>query len=281
MHVEKKGFLDFRAGNRSKSLLKMKFTAVMLLAAFLQVSATTYSQQVTLNLKNATLQNTILGRVTDTLGLPLEGATITVKETNKMAVTNKDGQFSIDADPGQSIVVSYIGYGVATYKLGGNKSINIQLVPQSQNLKSIALVYTGYQALPRERSTGSFSTVNNEDINKKSLSMNVVDRLEGLVPGLSVNYGASNEKFLIRGLTTIQASRSPLIVVDGVPISDYASVSTLINPQDVESMTVLRDATAASIWGAAAANGVIVIETKKGKSTNQPDYQTLEPVEFP
>lgn len=277
MHVEKKGFLYFCAGKGPKSLLKMKFTAVMLLAAFLQVSAHTYSQQVTLNLKNATLQkvfteinrqtgfqffykdellnkagkvnidisninlrdaleicfknlpigfsvvertivvkekqtnspttktlqqvvNTISGRVTDTLGVPLEGATITVKETNKMAVTNKDGKFSIDADPGQTIVVSFVGYGTATYKLGTNKQYNIQLVPQSQNLKSIALVYTGYQALTKERSTGSFSTVNNEDINKKSLSMNVVDRLEGLVPGLSVNYGASNEKFLIRGL---------------------------------------------------------------------------------
>lgn len=353
MHVEKKGFLYFCTGKGPKSLLKMKFTAVMLLAAFLQVSASTYSQQVTLNLKNATLQkvfteinrqtgfqffykdellnkagkvnidiangnlkdalemcfknlpigfsvventivvkekqtaatatkavqqvaNIIAGRITDTLGVPLEGATITVKETNKMAVTNKDGKFTIDADPGQTIIVSFVGYGIATYKLGTNKQYNIQLVPQSQNLKSIALVYTGYQALSKERSTGSFSTVNNEDINKKSLSMNVVDRLEGLVPGLSVNYGASNEKFLIRGLTTIQASRAPLIVVDGVPISDYASVSTLINPQDVESMTVLRDATAASIWGAAAANGVIVIETKKGKSTNQPQKIKLQ-----
>jgi TonB-linked SusC/RagA family outer membrane protein len=325
----------------------------MLLAAFLQVSAHTYSQQVTLNMKNAKLQQVfveinrqtgfqffykdellkkagkvniditngsmkdalelcfkniplsfsvvektivvndkitiaattksnveqlqvITGRVTDSSNAPLEGATVTVKETNRIVLTDKDGKFSIEAQAGQTLLISYIGYGNETVKLGTSKDYNVKLIPGSQKMKSIALVYTGYQSLAKERSTGSFSTINNEDVNKKSLSMNVVDRLEGLVPGLSVNYGATNEKFMIRGLTTIQASRSPLIVVDGVPISDYSSVSTLINPQDVETITVLRDATAASIWGAAAANGVIVIETKKGKSSSQPQKIKLQ-----
>ncbi len=353
MHVETKGFLTSHSGRKPMRLLNLKFTAVMMLAAFLQVSAHTYSQQVTLNMKNAKLQQVfveinrqtgfqffykdellkkagkiniditngsmkdalelcfkniplsfsvvektivvndkvtiaatnksyveqlqvITGRVTDSSNAPLEGATVTVKETNRIVLTDKDGKFSIEAQAGQTLLISYIGYGNETVKLGSSKEYNVKLIPGSQKMKSIALVYTGYQSLAKERSTGSFSTINNEEVNKKSLSMNVVDRLEGLVPGLSVNYGATNEKFMIRGLTTIQASRSPLIVVDGVPISDYSSVSTLINPQDVETITVLRDATAASIWGAAAANGVIVIETKKGKSTSQPQKIKLQ-----
>jgi len=336
-----------------ENLLKMKFTAILLLAVFLQVSAHGYSQKVSLNLKNAKLQkvfseinrqtgfqfffkdellnkagkvsidvsnvkmeealencfknlpitfsvvektivvkeravlvadkevkkpiaNIIKGRITDSLGAPLEGATITVKESNKMALSGKDGSFSIDAAPGQTLVISYVGYTTVNFKVGSSTQVTIKLAAQSENLKSIALVYTGYQSLQKERSTGSYSTVTNDEIKNKSISMNVVDRLEGLVPGLSVNYGASNDKFLIRGLTTVQAARSPLVVVDGVPISDYASVATLVNPQDVETITVLRDATAASIWGAAAANGVIVIETKKGKTSNQPQKTKVQ-----
>jgi len=336
-----------------ENLLKMKFTAILLLAAFLQVSAHGYAQNVSLNLKNVKLQkvfteinrqtgfqfffkdellnkagkvnidvsnvkleqalencfknlpitfsvvektivvkeravqavekpvqqtiaNIIKGRITDSLGAPLEGATITVKESNKMTLSGKDGSFSIDAAPGQTLVISYVGYANVIFKVGSSNLVTIKLAAQSENLKSIAVVYTGYQALQKERSTGSFTTVSNDDIKNKSISMNVIDRLEGLVPGLSVNYGASNDKFLIRGLTTVQAARSPLVVVDGVPISDYASVATLVNPQDVETITVLRDATAASIWGAAAANGVIVIETKKGKTSSQPQKTKVQ-----
>ena len=345
MHVLKHHQTGHERKGNHQNLLGMKITAILLFSIFMQVSANTYSQQVTLDLKNVKLQKvfmeinrqtsyqffykdelldkagkvsismknagmkealeacfknlpvtfsivektiivkektaemavaaplyaeTVKGRITDTSGLPLEGATVTVKETGSMALVDRDGKFSIPAKNGQILIISFVGYTTVQYKVGASSSqIIIQLVPQSQNLKSITLVNTGYQTLSKERSTGSYSTVNNEEIKNKTLSMNVVDRLEGLVPGLSVNYGASNEKFLIRGLTTIQASRQPLIVIDGVPISDYASVTTLINPQDVETMTVLRDATAASIWGSAAANGVIVIETKKGKLAAQ------------
>lgn len=339
---------------RAQNLLKMKMTFIFLFFAFMQVAALGYSQQVSLNFKNARLQqvfteinrqtgfqffyrdgllekagkvsldfkNTDLtdvlehcfknlpitfsvvektivvkeivktispekakeslvaeivrGRVTDTSGTPLQGATVTVKETNKIAITDRDGIFTIDAVSGQTLVVSFIGYGSLTYTIGSSPQILIQLTAQSQNLKSVALLYSGYQAVQKERSAGSYSTVNNDDIKDKTFSMNVVDRLEGLVPGLAVNYGSGNEKFLIRGVSTIQASRAPLIVVDGVPISDYASVATLVGPQDVESITVLRDATAASIWGSAAANGVIVIETKKGKMSSQPQKTRVQ-----
>jgi hypothetical protein len=140
---------------------------------------------------NQPVANIIKGRITDSLGAPLEGATITVKESNKIALSGRDGSFSIDAAPGQTLVISYVGYASVNFKVGSSNQITIKLAAQSENLKLIAVVYTGYQALQKERSTGSFTTVSNDDIKNKSISMNVVDRLEGLVPGLSVNYGAS------------------------------------------------------------------------------------------
>jgi TonB-dependent SusC/RagA subfamily outer membrane receptor len=178
--------------------------------------------------------------------------------------------FTIKADPGQVLVISFVGYGTVEYVVGNETVFTIQLKEQRQELSNFVLVSTGYQQLPKERSTGAFSTVNNEAIKNKSISMNVVDRLEGLVPGLAVNYGRGNDKFTIRGLTTINADKSPLIVVDGVPIYDASALTSLVNPDDVENVNVLKDATAASIWGAAAANGVIVVTTKKGPQGSAP-----------
>ncbi len=219
----------------------------------------------------ALLQNMVVnGKITDTLGAPLEGASIVVKETKKTTVSDAEGNFKIEVKPGQTIVFSYVGFADALYKVTNTTPIKITMKPVASSLKAVELINTGYQRLPRERSAGSFSTVTNEEIRNKSVSMNVVDRLEGLVPGIAVNYGSGNEKFLIRGLSSIQASRAPLIVIDGVPITDFNLVKTLVNPDDVESMTVLRDATAASIWGSSAANGVIVITTKRGRNSATP-----------
>ena len=207
--------------------------------------------------------------------LPLESASVMIAETHKAVLTDIDGNFSIHVLPGQSLIISYVGYKETTIKVGSNlEPLKIYLTPVLNQLKVVEIINTGYQRLPKERSAGSFSNVTKEEIMNKSASMNVVDRMEGLVPGLAVNYGSSNDKFLVRGLTSINASRTPLVVVDGVPILDYNSVQALVNPEDVESITVLRDATAASIWGAAAANGVIVITTKKGKMNSA--YQKIK-----
>jgi TonB-linked SusC/RagA family outer membrane protein len=149
-------------------------------------------------------------------------------------------------------------------------AIRITLSAAVSELNAVALVSTGYQQLPKERSAGSFATVSNESFRSKSISMNLIDRLEGLVPGLAVGYGRNSDKFLFRGLTSVNADRSPLFVVDGVPIYDLNTLTSLVNPEDVESVNVLRDATAASIWGAAAANGVVVVTTKKGRMSSAP-----------
>jgi TonB-linked SusC/RagA family outer membrane protein len=209
---------------------------------------------------------TIRGKVTDTSGTIVEGASISIIETKRTVVTDAGGDFIIEAKPGQTMLISNVGFEAQTKQITDAGMIRISLVPAASSLKAVELVNTGYQRLPKERSAGSFSTASNESFRNKSVSMNVIDRLEGLIPGLAVNYGSGNEKFLIRGLSSIQGSRSPLIVVDGVPLADFNQVRSTVNPEDVENVTVLRDATAASIWGAAAANGVIVITTRRGKN---------------
>ncbi|ULT23431.1 TonB-dependent receptor plug domain-containing protein [Sphingobacterium sp. E70] len=139
-------------------------------------------------------------------------------------------------------------------------------------LQEVQVINTGYQTISKERSTGSYAKPNMTILENRTGSMNILQRLDGLIAGLTVNNApnASQNPFLVRGLSTIGVrspegngyvgtNRNPLFVVDGIPIDDVSS----INPQDVADITVLKDATAASIWGARASNGVIVITTKK------------------
>lgn len=217
------------------------------------------------------LANPIKGKITNTAGEPMIGVNVTTSSSQKGTVSDINGNYSLEAEADdKSLIFSYIGYITRTVNIDGQTIMDIILQEEPFVLQEVNIVATGYQRLSKERSAGSFSMIKSDDFNVKSNSMSVIDRLEGLVPGLAVNYGRNSEKFLIRGLTSVNASRSPLIVVDGVPIFDGSTLTSLVNPDDVESVTILRDATAASIWGAAAANGVIVITTKKGKISTAP-----------
>ncbi|HSZ31947.1 MAG TPA: TonB-dependent receptor plug domain-containing protein, partial [Puia sp.] len=209
----------------------------------------------------------ISGRIVDADGNPLSGATISMKtESGMLAVmSDADGKFSLLAKSGTAIEVSFVGYKSYTFKATQQtRNISISLSRSADKMNEVS-VTTGFQTIAKERSTGAFSRVEGEEIQQKSVSINVIDRLEGLVPGLAVNNGQGADKFLIRGVNSVNANRAPLYVLDGVPIA-YADVSTLVNPNDVESIQILRDAMATSIWGSQAANGVIVITTKKGKT---------------
>ena len=127
------------------------------------------------------------------------------------------------------------------------------------------VVVTGYQTISKERSAGSYSIVDGTDISDKAgLTGNIVESMEGLTTGLSVNYGEGQERLTIRGITSINSTRTPLYVVDGIPI-EADVFETMVNSNDIKSVTFLKDATAASIWGAQAANGVIVVTTKQGE----------------
>lgn len=210
----------------------------------------------------------IKGKVFDNEKKPLIGAYVYLKDNlNCCGMTDLEGDFTISVDEnsasGDSLVVKYIGMKNIIVPFDSSKEFLFVLEQDVRYLEDV--VVTGYQTLSRERSSGSFSIVKSASLENKTASMNVVDRLEGLVPGLSINMSEGSDKLLMRGLTSLNASRSPLVVIDGIP-SSYESVSNLVNPNDVESITFLKDATAASIWGAAAANGVINIVTKIGKS---------------
>ncbi|WP_179091061.1 SusC/RagA family TonB-linked outer membrane protein [[Flexibacter] sp. ATCC 35208] len=223
---------------------------------------------------------TLKGRITDSIGTPLKGATIRLKRTPNVIGTDSNGEFTLpDLKSGDVIVISFIGYQTREIVVTGESFnyLNIVLKAEINKLTEIAVVSNGYQTLAKERSAGAFGKPEMSLVYERSFSMNILQRLDGLVPGLVINNSpsAAQNPILVRGLTTVGTeilpglgvygngtNRNPLYVVDGIPINDINT----INPQDVADVTVLKDATAASIWGARAANGVIVINTKKGST---------------
>ncbi|SEW49818.1 SusC/RagA family TonB-linked outer membrane protein [Chitinophaga arvensicola] len=216
-------------------------------------------------------QMDVVGFLKDENGKPAAGISVQEKGRSKGTFSNADGLFVLkDIDPGATLL--FTGLNVETHEVrinGRSDLATITLKTKVTALNEINVaVSTGYQTISKERSAGSFSKPDMAVVADRSTSMNILQRLDGQIPGLVINNSpsASTDKntFLIRGLNTLQSDRNPLVVVDGIAV-DVSRIST-INPQDVADITVLKDATAASIWGARASNGVIVINTKKGKS---------------
>ncbi len=231
----------------------------------------------------------IKGTVVNAAGEPLSGVALHATGTGNGAITDANGRFMLPVTTGNTLFISCVGYLSQSFhiifagadaviivnnekdnKTGEHQTLSptangyvFSLVPVVNQLEAVT-VNTGYQRISKERSAGSFSSPDMQTARNRSTSMNILQRLDGLVPGLVINNSpnavADKSQFLIRGLTTIDAKRDPLFVVDGMPLDDLSSV----NPQDVQDITVLKDATAASIWGARASNGVIVVTTKKG-----------------
>ncbi|SMC44396.1 TonB-linked outer membrane protein, SusC/RagA family [Pedobacter africanus] len=213
----------------------------------------------------------VRGTVLDEKGLPLPGATVKVKDTKRVATTNSDGEFQLNGINEDAVLqVSFLGYKTKEIAVGQSRIITVKMEPGSSDLEEVTVVSTGYQTLPKERATGSFNTIGQEQLEKPSTS--IAQRLIGTTAGMQATLDADgNPRFEIRGQTALNIrndfgirnqNAAPLVVVDGFAIQGDFST---INPNDVESVTVLKDAAAASIWGAKSANGVIVIVTKKAK----------------
>jgi TonB-linked SusC/RagA family outer membrane protein len=219
---------------------------------------------------NGIAQNrqTISGTVRSADNKPLSGATIKIASSTGSVQTFENGSFQISTAKTSGILsVTYIGYNTAEiqFNTNNNKPLIIILEPNTNNLQGVT-VSTGFQTLPKERATGSFSVVNNELFNR-SVSTDVISRLNGVTNGLVFDRTSGNNLGIsIRGKSTIWANTQPLVILDNFP---YEGDINNINPNDVENVTVLKDAAAASIWGTRAGNGVIVITTKKGRF-NQP-----------
>ncbi|MDB5287479.1 MAG: SusC/RagA family TonB-linked outer membrane protein [Mucilaginibacter sp.] len=221
----------------------------------------------------------VKGKVVDDKGLPAPGVTVKVKGTTIGTVTDPDGNYSINAPDNSTLVFSYIGFETQEVAVAGKSTINITLVTSSRGLNEVVVTALGIKK--EQKKLGySVSTVNGEALNKAKES-NVALSLQGRVAGLSV--GASNggpgssARVLLRGLTSFSAG-TPLFVINGVPMdntqrgasgewggADYGDGISNINPDDIESMTVLKGQSASALYGSRAANGVILITTKSGK----------------
>lgn len=205
---------------------------------------------------------TIKGTVINQQMEPIAGATITLKKTNRTTTSNDKGEFTIpNTILWDTIVVSAVGYETKEEPNNERGRITVILNRSAKTLQEVS-VNTGYQTIPRERATGSFAKIDNELLNR-SVNPNILNRIDNITPGLLFDRRRPDETTLqIRGLSTLTSSINfPLIILDNFP---YEGKIENINPNDVESITILKDAAAASIWGARAGNGVIVITTKKG-----------------
>lgn len=205
-------------------------------------------------------QNGVSGQVTDENGEPIVGAIVTVPGTKKMTITDSDGKFFLEQATSDDLVeISYMGKQTVRRK-AGTKPLSITVIDDATLMDEV--VVTGYQTISRERATGAFGKVSSDHLSQPT--GNIGERLVGTISGLASTTDANGDiTFQIRGLSTLVASnKDPLLIVDGFPVE--ASISSL-NPNNIEKIDVLKDAAAASIWGAKAANGVIVVTTKDGK----------------
>ncbi len=223
------------------------------------------------NLTDTIPNISISGVVTDPQGRPIPSATVSVKGQPRGQGTDNNGKFAFYNIPSNgTLFVSSIGYETRQIKIANRAYIRVVLDSLIRDIDAVEVVSTGYQNIPRERTTGSFSHIDNKLFNR-AVSTNVMDRILNVTSGLYNNRTSKGRTNInIRGINTILAVARPLIVVDGFPYYEGdesgpgLAIIENINPNDVESITVLKDAAAASIWGARASNGVIVINTKKG-----------------
>ncbi|RZK45870.1 MAG: SusC/RagA family TonB-linked outer membrane protein, partial [Pedobacter sp.] len=208
---------------------------------------------------------TVTGRVTDANGNPLVGASVQIKGTTQGTVTREDGSFSITvADNSRTLVISSVGQATQEIAVGNQSNISVSLRAGNQeNLQEVVVV--GYSTTTRQAFTGSAKVVSGEQLTNKAVG-NVSQALAGEVAGVRVintsGQPGTSATVRIRGIGSVNGNRAPLYVVDGVP---FSGAINSINPNDVASMTVLKDAAATSIYGSRGANGVIVITTRNGR----------------
>ncbi|MDP5043875.1 MAG: TonB-dependent receptor plug domain-containing protein, partial [Leeuwenhoekiella sp.] len=216
-------------------------------------------------------QSVVSGTVVDaTLQQPVPGVNVIVEGTTNGTTTDFDGKFTLSGvNQGSKISFSYLGFRTQTIPFTGQGTIDVSLTEDASELDAVVVV--GYGTTTKKDLTGSVALIGEDDFNKGN-NVTAENLLNGRVAGLTVNTGGSpgsNSEIRIRGGASLNASNDPLIVIDGLPVSNVAngtrSIISSINPADIESFSVLKDASAAAIYGNRGANGVIIITTKKGK----------------
>ncbi len=263
------------SSNMRKTLWRMNHLVFLVLAGMLSVSVEAYAREIVSGLEMRSTSSaevfaapqeakrTVKGTVRDADGEPIPGASVVVKGTQVGVATDIDGRFEIRVDdkPGLTFVVSFVGMKNKEVVVGKNEVLVVVLESDTKALDEV--VVTGFQTISKERATGSFDVISTEQLSRPASDLS--SRLVGVTAGVQNNLDENgNLVFEIRGQTSLNKDNArPLIVVDGFPVEGEFSS---INPNDVESVTILKDAAAASIWGARSANGVIVVTTKRGKA---------------
>ena len=211
----------------------------------------------------------VKGHVKDAAGEDIIGATVRVEGTQTATVSDFDGNFVLKANEGATITVSYVGYQTATVKAAPN--VEVTLTDDAAVLNEVVVI--GYGVARKSDLTGSVTALK-PDSKNKGLVVNAQDMLAGKVAGVNITSNSgepgAGSKIRIRGGSSLSASNDPLIVIDGIPIDNSGvagapNILSTINPQDIESFNVLKDASATAIYGSRGSNGVIIITTKKGR----------------
>lgn len=237
---------------------------IAIVIAMVSISDQARSQQRSKELK---------GRIVDEKKLGIPDANIRIAGEKRFSISNSSGSFSLPGvSIGDTLIISRVGYEGLKLQIKSFDLGNLVLREGNNRLMDIDIVNTGYQIVPRERATGSFVQIDEKLLNRR-VSTNILDRLEGITSGLSFNRNISTSNrsnpsaLSVRGRSTIFANPNPLIVVDNFPFTGNLAS---INPSDIASIKVLKDAAAASIWGVLSGNGVIVITTKRGSPNSAP-----------
>ena len=229
-------------------------------------------KQIILNPVNKTQaasskQISVSGAITTEDGEPLPGVVVLDLNTNKFVVADVDGNYTINAAPDTKLQFTALGMQNVELAVKGKAILNVVMPTDVLQLDDV--IVTGYQTISKERSAASYNVVQGEAVKSSAMSRgSILESLEGTSAGLTIDFRpTSGYKYMVRGLTSINSSMEPLFVLDGVPVG-AENVENLLSANDIQSVTVLKDATAVSIWGSRAANGVVVITSKSGGNTN-------------
>jgi TonB-linked SusC/RagA family outer membrane protein len=233
---------------------------------------------LTLSLQLMAQNRTVTGKVTDNNGTAVANASVSLKGSNQGVTTDDQGNFSILVPPGRAtLVVSYVGFAEKEIVLGTGSSYTVSLAPGGKDMQEVVVI--GYGTQRRKAVTSAISRIDGDDVANQplvSIDKQIAGKASGVMVNLQSGIANAEPRIRIRGFNSITQSRDPLIVVDGIPVfsaregglSRIANTNPLsdINPSDIESVEVLKDGAATAIYGSRAANGVIIITTRKGKA---------------
>ncbi|MDB5205098.1 MAG: TonB-dependent receptor plug [Flavisolibacter sp.] len=235
--------------NKTASPRSVAITTCLLLFSFLSFAQNTFK---------------VSGKIRDNAGQPLEGVTIQEKGTSNRTLSKNDGSFSLSVASGNAVlVISSVGFNQQEFPVNNNADFNASLAAAANSMEDVVVV--GYATVKRKDVTGAVAGINQKDIRSRPVD-NALQAMQGKVAGVDIT---SNERpgqvgsINIRGVRSLKASNSPLFVVDGIPLSSGGI--EYLNPNDIESIDVLKDASATAIFGSRGANGVVIVSTKQGK----------------